>query len=188
MFQLSVTRIDEIIKNCQKGKRKAQHQLYQLYAAKMMGVCLRYCKDRMEAEDCLQEGFIKVFTKIHLFGFKGSFEGWVRRIIVNTIIEHFRKKKLDVLVDDFPLVADVKDTDVYVPIVSEKVLLRLVQELPSQYRLVFNMYVIEGYSHKEIAEDIGISIGTSKSNLSRAKQWLKNKIELELSSKRQVVC
>lgn len=188
MFQLSVTQIEEIIKNCQKGKRKSQHQLYQLYADKMMGVCLRYCKDRMEAEDCLQEGFIKVFTKIHLFGFKGSFEGWVRRIIVNTVIEHFRKKKLEVLVDEFPLMTENEEADIYVPIVDEKVLLSLIQELPSQYRLVFNMYVIEGYSHKEIAEDIGISVGTSKSNLSRAKQWLKNKIELEVSSKKQEVC
>ncbi len=149
---------------------------------------MRYSKNRAEAEDCLQEGFIKVFSKINSFEFKGSFEGWVRRIMVNTVIEHYRKKQLEIVVDDFPIVKEEMDDDEPVPLVSQQELLEVIQELPPKYRIVFNMYAIEGFTHKEIAEEIGISEGTSKSNLSRARQWLKKSIELKLKSKNVLVC
>ncbi len=180
--------LNEIIIDCQHNKRRAQQQLYELYAGKMFGVCMRYCKNSAEAEDCLQESFIKVFSKIDSFGFKGSFEGWVRRIVVNTVIENFRKKQPEYLVDEFPIaVAEEEDEDVYVPVVNRDELMKIIQELPQKYRLVFNMYVIEGYSHKEIAEEMHISIGTSKSNLSRARQWIKQRIEEKVNGKKQVI-
>nr|WP_319399709.1 RNA polymerase sigma factor [uncultured Carboxylicivirga sp.] len=182
-----MSELNKIIKDCQNNKRRAQQQLYEMFAPKMLGVCMRYCKGRDEAEDCLQEGFIKVFSKIHLFGFKGSFEGWIRRIVVNTVIEHFRKKQPEVLVDEFPTITD-EEEDVYIPIVNQTELLAMIQELPPKYRLVFNMYAIEGFSHQEIAEEMGISIGTSKSNLSRARQWLKQQIEVKVKGKKQEVC
>ncbi len=179
--------LNQIIQDCQNNKRKAQQLLYEMFASKMFGVCLRYCKNHAEAEDCLQEGFIKVFSKIHLFGFKGSFEGWVRRIVVNTVIEYFRKKQPEILVDEFPIIKE-EEVEVYMPVINEKELLLMIQELPPKYKVVFNMYAIEGYTHKEIAEETGISIGTSKSNLSRARQWLKQRIEDKVKSKKQIVC
>lgn len=182
-----MSELDKIIKDCQNNKRRAQQQLYDMFAPKMLGVCMRYCKGRDEAEECLQEGFIKVFSKIHLFGFKGSFEGWVRRIIVNTVIEYFRKKQPEVLVDEFPTITE-ENEEVPIPVVSQQELLNMIQELPPKYRLVFNMYAIEGYSHKEIADELDITVGTSKSNLSRARQWLKQKIEAKVNGKKQEVC
>jgi RNA polymerase sigma-70 factor (ECF subfamily) len=122
-----------------------------------------------------------------LFGFKGSFEGWVRRIIVNTVIEYFRKKQPEILVDEFPVVKE-EEEEVYFPRVQENELMEMIQELPPKYRVVFNMYAIEGYTHKEIAEEIGISVGTSKSNLSRSRQWLKQRIEERVKRKKQIVC
>lgn len=179
--------LNQIIRDCQNNKRKSQQLLYEMFASKMFGVCLRYCKNRTEAEDCLQEGFIKVFSKIHLFGFKGSFEGWVRRIIVNTVIEYFRKRQPEILVDEFPLIKE-EEEEVYIPVVKENELMDMIQELPPKYRVVFNMYAIEGYTHKEIAEETGVSVGTSKSNLSRARQWLKQRIEDKVKRKKQIVC
>ncbi|WP_430819266.1 RNA polymerase sigma factor [Carboxylicivirga caseinilyticus] len=182
-----MSELNKIIEDCQNNKRRAQQQLYNMFAPKMLGVCMRYCKSRSEAEDCLQEGFIKVFSKIHLFGFKGSFEGWIRRIIVNTVIEFYRKKQPEILVDEFPIITEYEE-EVFVPVVSQQELLAMIQELPPKYRLVFNMYAIEGFSHQEIAEEMNISIGTSKSNLSRARQWLKQKIEEKVKGKKQGVC
>lgn len=182
--------LDKIIKDCQNNKPKAQKQLYELYAAKMFGVCMRYCKNSVEAEDCLQESFIKVFTKIHLFRFKGSFEGWVRRIVVNTVIEYLRKKQSEYLVDDFPLLQEEveEEGEILMPVVNQNELMKMIQEMPPKYRLVFNMYAIEGYTHKEIAEELDISVGTSKSNLARARQWLKRKIKEKVNGKKHVIC
>ncbi|WP_262325715.1 RNA polymerase sigma factor [Carboxylicivirga litoralis] len=180
--------LNDIIKGCQKGKASAQKQLYQLFAPKMFAVCLRYSKDKTEAEDCLQEGFIKVFNSIDKFGFKGSFEGWVRRIMVNTVIEVYRKKQPELLVDDFPLLADDDANEEYDVAFTQDELMAMIKELPPKYKLVFNMYVIEGYSHAEIAETTGISLGTSKSNLARARQWLKKNIEDRIIEKKQAVC
>lgn len=180
--------LNEIIKACQRQKTSAQKLLYQTFAAKMFAVCLRYCKDKTEAEDCLQEGFIKVFNNIDKFNFRGSFEGWVRRIMVNTVIEIYRKKQPEILVDEFPVLADDGDEEVSDCSFSHDELLAMIQELPPKYKLVFNMYVVEGYSHAEIAESTGISLGTSKSNLARARQWLKKSIENRLLEKKQAVC
>jgi len=180
--------LNQIIKACQKRKASAQKQLYTAFAAKMFAVCMLYCKDKTEAEDCLQEGFIKVFTNIDKFNFKGSFEGWVRRIMVNTVIEVYRKKQPETLVDEFPVLADDSDCDIVDSSFSHDELMTMIQELPPKYKLVFNMYVLEGYSHAEISETCGISIGTSKSNLARARQWLQRSVNNKLLEKKQAVC
>lgn len=180
--------LTHIIKACQKGKASAQKQLYDVFAGKMYAVCLRYSQDKTEAEDCLQEGFIKVFNNIKKFAFKGSFEGWMRRIMVNTVIEVYRKKQPEVLVDEFPVLAEDAKEEVDDEVISQEELIALIQELPPKYKLVFNLYVLDGFSHAEIAKTAGISVGTSKSNLARARQWLKNGIEDRVVQKRQVVC
>ncbi|MDK2979132.1 MAG: hypothetical protein PWP52_1846 [Bacteroidales bacterium] len=167
----------EIIKACIKGDRKAQKQLYQLFADKMFGVCLRYADNADEAKDILQDGFIKVFLNLKQFNHKGSFEGWVRRIMVNTALEKFRDRSYLFAVN-MEQGYESKDSE-YDHILSELAvqdLLKLIQELSPQYRMVFNLYAIEGYSHKEICEMLNIKEGTSKSNLSRAREILKEKV------------
>ena len=168
----------EIVKACIKGNRKAQKQLYQLFADKMFGVCMRYADDVDEAKDILQDGFIKVFMNLEQFNHKGSFEGWVRRIMVNTALEKFRDKSYLFAVN-MEQGYESKDSE-YDHILSELAvqdLLKLIQELSPQYRMVFNLYAIEGYSHKEICEMLNIKEGTSKSNLSRAREILKKKVK-----------
>ncbi|WP_430809758.1 MULTISPECIES: RNA polymerase sigma factor [unclassified Carboxylicivirga] len=177
-----------IIKGCQNRKAKAQKELYQTFAPKMYVVCLRYCKDRTEAEDCLQEGFIKVFNNIHQYQFKGSFEGWVRRIMVNTVIEMYRKKQPEVLVDEFPMLAEPEDRNTYDCAFSHEELMSMIGDLPPKYKLVFNLYVLDGLTHAEISEVTGVSVGTSKSNLARARQWLKRNVENRMLEKKQAVC
>ncbi|GET32238.1 DNA-directed RNA polymerase sigma-70 factor [Prolixibacter bellariivorans] len=142
----------------------------------MYGVCLRYSKDATEAEDNLQEGFIRVFTKIDQFGFKGSFEGWMRRIMVNTSLEKFRKQNKLYPVEDITVYEGKQLSEDLLAQITADELLKLVQELPARYRMVFNLYAIEGYSHKEIGDMMGISEGTSKSNLSRARVILQKKV------------
>ncbi|MCK4661610.1 MAG: sigma-70 family RNA polymerase sigma factor [Bacteroidales bacterium] len=143
----------------------------------MFGICLRYSKDYTEAEDTLQEGFIKVFENISSFKFKGSFEGWLRRIMVNTALEKYRKQNVLYPVSDiFEYAEDIGYDDITSDI-SAGDLLKLITELSPQYRVVFNLYAIEGYSHNEISKKLGISTGTSKSNLSRARQILQEKVK-----------
>lgn len=167
----------EIIKRCQKNSAKAQKILYQNFSPWLLGVCIQYCKDRTEAEDNLQEGFIKIFKNIHKFRFEGSFEGWMRRIMVNTIIESFRKKNPLYLVDSIEQYQiEYEDTSPEPPAYSTKELLELIESLPPKYKLVFNLYALEGLTHQEIAASLGISVGTSKSNLSRARKILKQKL------------
>jgi RNA polymerase sigma factor (sigma-70 family) len=170
--------INDIVAACQKGERSAQKALYELFAPKMMGVCMRYAADRESAEDFLQDGFIRVFEKIEKFRFEGSFEGWMRRVIVNMIIESFRKKKIETeLTDDFPDFDESESVDEEesdVPTLNS--LLELIRQLPARYRLVFNLYVLEERTHDEIAKELGISSGTSKSNLSRARKWLQERL------------
>lgn len=159
------------------GDRKAQFELYQQFSAKMFGVCLRYAQSSDEAEDILQTGFIKVFSKCKLYDSKGSLEGWIRRIMVNTAIEAHRRNKvafLESLNEQHHFIetnSGSSDENIHY-----QDLLRLVTTLPIGYRTVFNMYAIEGYSHKEIAAMLDISEGNSKSQLSRARQWLKDKL------------
>ena len=170
--------INHIITRCQKGDRGAQKALYELYAPKMFGVCLRYAGNRQAAEDFLQDGFIRVFEKIGDFRFEGSFEGWMRRIMVNLIIESFRKKKISTeITNEFP---DIEDQEKSFQEEGREYsldeLLALIQQLPERYRLVFNMFVIDEMTHEEIARKLNISIGTSKSNLARARKWLQQRI------------
>ncbi len=166
----------DIIKGCCEGNIIAQKILYKSLSSKMFGVCMRYTNDYHIAEDILQDGFIKVFKNISKYRGEGSFEGWIRRIFVNTAIEHYRKK-----VNMYP-VTEIEsdhiktyDGDIVDQLQAED-LLRLIGELSPGYRTVFNMYVIEGYSHQEIGEMLGISEGTSKSQLSRARSLLQIKV------------
>lgn len=163
-----------IVDKCAKGDAKAQQVLYQFYSPIMYGVCLRYFPNADIAQDILQEGFVKVFDSIRSFRFEGSIEGWIRRIMVNTALEFHRKSKgsKQVVINEAESLQE-KDSGVDV---DYQQLLRLVAELPQQYRLVFNLYAIEGYTHAEIGEMLGISESTSKSNYSRAKNSLREKL------------
>jgi RNA polymerase sigma-70 factor (ECF subfamily) len=169
--------LDKIITGCKKNKPEAQKKLYECFSAKMFGVCLQYSKDYTEAEDVLQDGFIKIFTKISQFNFKGSFEGWMRRIMVNCALERYRKHNLLYAVPDISDYDNKFSYDDVMGELSSKELLGLIKELSPQYRVVFNLYAIEGYSHQEIAEKLNISVGTSKSNLSRARIVLQEKVK-----------
>ena len=168
--------IDSLFEGCRRGDRKAQESLYKTLASRMMGLCMRYEKDTFEAEDVLQMGFVKVFQKISDFRGEGSFEGWIRRIMVNTAIESYRKNLRNLNLVDIDEVYDQPQNTFDMSGLELKDLLKLVQQLPNGYRLVFNLYVIEGYSHKEIANQLGITEGASKSQLSRARAILKEKI------------
>jgi RNA polymerase sigma-70 factor (ECF subfamily) len=143
----------------------------------MFGVCLRYAKDSTEAEDNLQDGFIKVFTYIKGFKHKGSFEGWVRRIMVNVSMEKFRKQHVMYPVEDVGVYENHNYSDSILDKISAKELIELIQQLSPRYRTVFNLFVMEGMNHKEISEEMKISVGTSKSNLARAREILKGKVK-----------
>ncbi|MAX79615.1 MAG: hypothetical protein CL843_05510 [Crocinitomicaceae bacterium] len=172
--------LEQLVEDCKKGKRKAQHQIYKLLYSKMLLVCLRYFKDVDSAKDILQEGFIKLFLNIHKYDGGGSFAGWARRLIVNTAIDELRRNKnihfTSVDETEYEWLEDDGDDE----LIWNEVLMRekdrvldAIQDLSPAYRTVFNMYVIEDYSHKEIADSLGISEGTSKSNLAKAKMKLK---------------
>ena len=175
---------DELIKKCKANDRKAQELLYKQFASKMMGVCLRYATDRMEAEDMLQNGFIKVFQKMEDYRGDGSFEGWIRRIMVHSSIEYYRKyHKMVQLVD-------LEDASGHTSVDAQTLsklaandLMELIRQLAPGYRIVFNLFAIEGYSHKEISEMTGISEGASKSQLSRARSVLKEQV-IKMEGKR----
>lgn len=168
-------KLEQIIKECVKQKRKAQRELYLRFAPTLFTVCLKYSRNREEAEDNLQDSFLVVFKKIEQFKHKGSFEGWLKRICVNTCLQRYRKHRIFELVSD-----EIEDND-YVEVEEDQVslqfLLSIIQQLPNRYRLVFSLYVLDGYSHKEIASMLEISEGTSKSNLARARIILKQKVE-----------
>ncbi len=166
-----------LIEGCIKGNAKACKQLYDQHAPKMFGICLRYAKDYHVAEDILQEGFVKVFRNLSKFRFEGSFEGWLRRIIVNTAIEQYRKTVRMYPVGELTQEAHQAFDDMTVESMAAQDLLKLVQDLSPGYRTVFNLYVIEGFSHKEIAEMMNISEGTSKSQLARARYILQKKVK-----------
>jgi len=166
-----------IISDCIAGSRKAQTMFYQQFAPKMFGVCLRYAKDATEAEDNLQDGFIKVFANLKNFRHDGSLEGWVRRIMINVSLEKIRKQHLLYPVEDVAIYDSVNFSDDVIAKIAADDLMKLIQELPPRYRLVFNLYVIEGMSHQEIAQEMSITQGTSKSNLARAREILKKKVQ-----------
>ena len=166
----------QLINGCRKGDRLAQKELYERYSRRMMGVCLRYVNDRETARDLLQDGFVKVFTSMDSFSGTGSFEGWMKRIMINTAMEKFRKNSPLQIVEELPEIEDNEDIDEEVSI-PEEVLADFVNQLPERYKMVFNLYVIEEMSHKDIAALLGINEGTSKSNLARAREILKRKVK-----------
>jgi RNA polymerase sigma factor (sigma-70 family) len=168
---------EDLLEGCKRGERKFQELLYKSLASKMLGVCMRYARDRYEAEDILQLAFIKVFQKVGDFRNDGSFEGWIRRIVVNTAIETYRKNQRMMNIVDIGEAYDVPQPAPDISTLEIKDLLKLISQLSGGYRLVFNMYVIEGYSHKEIAIELGITEGASKSQLSRAKAVLREKLK-----------
>ena len=168
--------LEELISNCKKQDLKAQEELYKKFSGILFAVCLKYSPNYHEAEDNLQDAFLIIFQRIEQFKGKGSFEGWIKRIAINTVLQKYRKKKIFHLSNEEQI-----EEEVVVEVENNQVpldfLLKIVQELPNRYRLVFNMYVLDDYSHKEIADSVGISVGTSKSNLARARGILKVKIE-----------
>ncbi|MFL1010641.1 RNA polymerase sigma factor [Flavisericum labens] len=167
--------LDQLIENCKVENTQAQSELYKLYSNKLFAVCLKYSRNYAEAEDNLQDAFLTIFEKIEQYKHKGSFEGWIKRITVNTVLQRYRNEKVfDIINED-----NIEDVEVEVEedTVSIDFLLKIIQELPDRYRLVFNLYVLDGYSHKDIAKMLEITVGTSKSNLARARQILKQTIE-----------
>ncbi|TRO67329.1 RNA polymerase sigma factor [Christiangramia sabulilitoris] len=163
-----------LIRQCKNQDRTAQEQLYRLYSAKLFGVCLKYSNSHQEAEDNLQDGFVTIFQKISQYKDQGSFEGWMKRILINTALQKHRQQKVySIINEDF---LQEEELEIETENISVDFLLDCVQGLPDRYRLVFNLYVMDGYSHKEISDLLNISIGTSKSNLSRARMALKEKI------------
>ena len=181
--------VKTIINGCLEGNRRDQELLYRRYAPKLYAVCLQYSSDSDEAKDVLQEGFIKIFEKLNAYKFEGPFEAWMRRIVVNAALERYRSRNLLYKVEDVdrltemgmePGFEDYSELDA-------KMLLNIVKELPPKYRMVFNLFAIEGYSHKEISKMIKITTGTSKSNLARARLILQRKVEMYTGIKRKVV-
>jgi RNA polymerase sigma factor (sigma-70 family) len=168
--------LEKLISDCKAGKREAQSRLYETFAPKLFGVCLRYSRDETEAEDTLHEGFITIFNKIGQYAFKGSFEGWMKKIVVNISLEKCRSRyKLNTVEDISIYESKMVDEDVYASLNADQ-LLEMIRDLSPRYRMVFNLYAIDGYLHKEIAEMLNISEGTSKSNLARARKILQDKI------------
>ena len=173
--------LNDLIQGCLARDRSSQKKIYELYGSSMMGLCLRYCQNREEAEEVLQDGFLLMFKNIGQFQCRGSFEGWLRRIMINCALQRYRRK-----LNDFKLMP-LNDQDIFlsketdlVDRLTEKELIELIQTLPPAYRMVFNLYVIDGLKHREIAELLHVSEGTSKSNLSDARQILKRQLTPDL--------
>jgi RNA polymerase sigma-70 factor (ECF subfamily) len=165
----------DLIYKCKKNNRQAQSELYLLYKDRLYVLCLKYCKNTKDAEDVLQDSFVTIFTKISKYNATGSFEGWLKRITINKAIDKYHEKK----VKHLPLIEEITENIVIEDNLTDfslDFILQLVQELPNRYRMVFNLYELDDYSHKEIADLLKISIGTSKSNLHRAKLILKEKL------------
>ena len=172
---------DELIEGCIANKREYQKLLYEKYCNKMLAVCFRYCQSREEAEDVVQDAFIKVFKNIATFQKLGPLDAWIRRIMVNTALGYIRARKREI---DF---ADIEKVNFHpesefntISEINAKDLTNLIGKLPDGYRMIFNMFVIEGFSHQEIADQLGISEGTSKSQLAKARNWLKKNININL--------
>lgn len=171
-----ITQLESIINACKKNDRTAQEHLYNLFASRFYGICLRYGSDQLEAEDMLQEGFVKLFRKIDKYNSTGSFPAWASRLITNNCIDMLRKKpSFYNLTDEKSAMIEANSVDALDDLFLED-LVQLIQELPNGYRTIFNLFIVEGFSHKEIAEKLAISEGTSKSQLNRAKKLLQSKI------------
>lgn len=173
--------LELLIAACKKNDIKAQEQLYRMFSGKLFAVCLKYSRNFEEAQDNMQDGFLLILDKIKKFDNKGSFEGWAKRVLINHILQQYRKTSvLEIVTNEIP-----EEIDVEIEIEEESIeyLNQIIQELPERYKLVFNLYAVDDYSHKEIAELLKISVGTSKSNLSRARNILKQKIESQNKNK-----
>ena len=184
-----MSEIKKIINGCLAGNRRDQELLYRRYAAKLYAVCLQYSGNDEEARDILQEGFIKIFENLDHYKFEGSFEGWIRRITVNTALEKFRRRHSLYRVDDIDLIPEPDaepDNQDYAGLEAND-LLNIIRELPPKYRMVFNLFAIEGYSHKEISKMVNISEGTSKSNLSRARNILQRRVGAYSGIKKRIM-
>jgi RNA polymerase sigma-70 factor (ECF subfamily) len=184
-----------LIEQCRKGKQAAQEELYDRFSAAMLSICTRYCGNRTEAEDVLQEGFIKIFRNIYDFKAKneGSLAAWIKKIMVNTALSYLREKKRFSFIEDIETVPIRDQEDVLfdeneIVSPSSQELMKMISELPDGYKLVFNLYVIENYGHKEIASLLGITEGTSKSQLSKARALLQKKVvKWAASSKKKLL-
>ena len=188
MEELDKSAIKKLVKGCIKGDRTMQKLLYERYYSKLMGICYRYAKDSDEAKDLLHDGFMKIFKNLHKYNFNGSFEGWLRRLMINSSIDHYRKNKnifslLDNNIELEAEDAENSEADIYSSF-NTQMILEAVQNLSPAYRTVFNLYAIEGYSHKEIAEKLNINIGTSKSNFAKARMNLKRELEKKINFQR----
>ncbi len=179
-MKLSPDQLEAAVKGCISGDRRAQEVIFRAFFGKMMAVCMRYTHDKDTAQDMLQDAFIKAFDKIKDFNFSGSFEGWLRRIVVNTAIDHFRKNKnIVTLEEDANLPDEGNDQDAAnddfsaFENIKPEMVIEAMHKLTPAYQTVFNLYVFENYSHKDIADALNISVGTSKSNLAKAKMKLK---------------
>ena len=179
--------LEKIIKGCQQNRMKYQKMLYDMFADKMFGICIRYAKTREEAEDTFQEGFVRVFKHIDKYSFTGSFEGWMRKIFLNTAISNFRKNSKNYFRAEIDSVEYSTTPDTFENLeFTEEELLALINELPEGYRIVFNLYAIEGYKHKEIAELLDIDENTSKTQLFRARNYLKQRLT-ELKKQKKIL-
>lgn len=168
----------QLIDSCIKGNRASQKALYDLLAARMFSVCMRYVGDRDLAQDVLQDGFVTLFTHLESYKGEGSFEGWARKIFVTTALMSLRKKDALKMSDDLEVARGLKaETENQIQSLGYKELMSLIMELPPGFRTVFNLYALEGYSHKEIGDMLGISETTSRTQLSRARLWLQNRIK-----------
>jgi RNA polymerase sigma factor (sigma-70 family) len=169
--------LEQLIQNCKLNDTKAQSELYKLFSSKLFTVCLKYSRSYAEAQDNLQDAFLIIFDKIHQYNNKGSFEGWLKRITINNTLQRYRKTSVFKIVDENQIedqTIDVDDDESdNIPL---QFLLECIQNLPDRYRLVFNLYVMDGFSHKEISDLLDITTGTSKSNLNRARVLLKNRV------------
>jgi RNA polymerase sigma factor (sigma-70 family) len=184
-----LSELKKIIKGCLAGDRRDQELLYRRHASKLYAVCMQYSGNEEEARDILQEGFIKIFENLGDYKYEGSFEGWIRRITVNTALEKYRSRHSLYRVDDIDLIPepDAEPDNQDYSGLDAKDLLEIIMELPPKYRGVFNLYAIEGYSHKEISKMVNISEGTSKSNLSRARSILQRRVGSYTGLKKRAV-
>ncbi|MEQ8325245.1 MAG: RNA polymerase sigma factor [Vicingaceae bacterium] len=188
MEELDKSAIKKLVKGCIKGDRMMQKVIYERYYSNLMSICYRYARDSDEAKDLLHDGFMKIFKNLHKYNFNGSFEGWLRRLMINSAIDHYRKNKnifslLDSQSEQLTDEEENHDEGIYSEF-NTQIILEAVQNLSPAYRTVFNLYAIEGYSHKEIAEKLNINIGTSKSNFSKAKMNLRRQLEKKLKIER----
>lgn len=176
---IDMDEIKEIIDGCIRGEKRAQDRLYKKFSSLLFGICLRYTKNKMEAQDVLQDVFVKIYNNIHTYHHDGSFEGWMRRIAVNTSITNYRRNLKHAYQDDVDEVVRSKDEPVYAEDLeyTAEEMMNCIQKLPMGYKTVFNLYVVEGFMHKEISDMLGIDVNTSKSQLSRAKTYLQKELQ-----------